>query len=91
MMPKTDSVNHPSHYTEGCIECIDAIKASMSSEAFIGYLKGNAMKYLWRYEKKDKSIEDLSKARWYVNRLLDELAPTPNTWGGDKDVSKNSN
>lgn len=90
-MPKNDVVNHPSHYTEGCIECIDAIKASMSSEAFTGYLKGNAMKYIWRYEKKGKSIEDLSKAKWYVNRLLDELAPVPNTWGGEKDVSKQSN
>ena len=48
----SDAVNHPSHYTGGDIECIDAIKASMTNEAFLGYLKGNIQKYLWRYEKK---------------------------------------
>ena len=44
-----DPVNSPSHYASGGIECIDAIKASMSHEAFLGYLKGNVQKYMWRY------------------------------------------
>ena len=44
-----DAVN-PSHYKRGDVECIDAIKASMSAEAFKGYLKGNNIKYMWRYE-----------------------------------------
>ena len=44
-----DLVNNPSHYTQGGIECIDAIKASMSDEEYAGFLKGNALKYLWRY------------------------------------------
>lgn len=68
-----DAVNHPSHYTQGGIECIEAIKNSMSQEAFNGYLKGNAMKYLWRYTNKGKPIEDLKKAQWYINRLLSEV------------------
>lgn len=68
-----DNVNHPSHYTTGGIECIDAMKASMTSEAFLGYLKGNIQKYLWRYEKKLAPAEDLKKARWYLDRLIAEV------------------
>lgn len=68
----TDAVNHPPHYTEGGIECIDAIKASMTMEAFHGYLKGNVLKYLWRYEKKTNPVQDLQKAAWYLNRLTEE-------------------
>ena len=45
----TDPVNHPPHYTVGDIECIDAIKASMSQAEFEGYLKGAVLKYLWRF------------------------------------------
>lgn len=68
-----DMVSNPSHYADSAIECIDAIAASMSSEAFLGYLKGNVQKYVWRYEKKAKPAEDLKKARWYLDRLISEL------------------
>ncbi len=64
-----DVVNNPSHYNTGEIECIDAIKESMSSVAFKGYLKGNCMKYLWRYDYKGKQVQDLQKAGWYLNKL----------------------
>ena len=64
-----DPVNNPSHYNLGNIECIDAIEESMSSVAFKGYLKGNCMKYLWRYEYKGKQVQDLQKAGWYLNKL----------------------
>jgi len=60
----------PDHY-KGAVECIDAIKASMSQEAFRGYLKGNIIKYSWRYEKKGL-IEDLRKAQVYLNWLIDD-------------------
>jgi hypothetical protein len=66
-----DVVNQPSHYNSGGIECIDAIQESMSSIAFKGYLKGNIQKYLWRYEMKGKPLEDLKKAQWYLNRLIE--------------------
>ena len=66
-----DVVNNPEHYNTGNIECIDAIEESMSSVAFKGYLKGNCMKYLWRYDYKGKQVEDLEKAGWYLNRLTD--------------------
>jgi hypothetical protein len=69
-----DVVNSPEHYNSGDIECIDAIKASMSNEAFKGYLKGNTLKYIWRMSYKGKAVEDLKKAQWYLNKLLEEEA-----------------
>jgi hypothetical protein len=66
-----DKVN-PTHYKQGSVECIEAIKASMTHEEFIGYLKGNSMKYLWRYRNKN-GVEDLHKMNWYNNRLIKEL------------------
>ena len=68
-----DSVNHPAHYTSGGIECIDAIESSMSYAGFEGYLKGNVLKYLWRYRNKNAPIEDLKKAQWYQNKLIEHL------------------
>ena len=68
----SDPVNRPPHYTAGGIECIDAIKASMSTEAFLGFLKGNVQKYMWRYEKKVAPVEDLKKAQWYLSKLIEE-------------------
>jgi len=67
--PLEDVVNKPKHYNTGNIECIEAIEESMSSVAFKGYLKGNCMKYLWRYDYKGKQVEDLNKATWYLNKL----------------------
>lgn len=67
------TVDHPAHYTTGEIECIDAIKASMSAEAFTGFLKGNALKYLWRMHLKGKPQEDARKAEWYLSRLQGEI------------------
>lgn len=66
-----DPVNNPSHYASGAVECIDAIEASMTPEAFKGYLKGNVMKYMWRYEKKVSPVQDLEKAQWYQKKLIE--------------------
>jgi hypothetical protein len=67
-----DPVNSPSHYAQGGIESIEAIQASMSGEAFKGFLKGNCQKYLWRYEHKNGK-EDLLKCHWYLDRLISEI------------------
>ena len=67
-----DPVDQPDHYNTGAIEAIEAIKASMHPQEFRGYLKGNVMKYIWRYEYKGKPVEDLRKARWYLERLIKE-------------------
>ncbi len=67
-----DEVNHPAHYTTGGIECLDAIKASMSAEAFAGYLSGNCLKYLWRYRQKG-GVQDLLKCEYYLKILIESL------------------
>ena len=68
-----DPVNKPAHYRQGGIECIDAIKASMTDEAFIGYCKGNTQKYLWRLGLKDSALQDAKKAQWYLNKLIETM------------------
>lgn len=68
-----DMVNSPSHYTHGKVECIEGIQESMTPEAFKGYCKGACLKYLWRYERKDKPLEDLKKAQWYLNLLINNI------------------
>lgn len=65
-----EQVNHPSHYTYGGIECIEYLKSNLPPEAFIGYLEGNIKKYLHRWRYKDKPEEDLAKAQWYLNYLI---------------------
>ena len=70
---KVDPVDQPDHYNKGAIEAIEAIKASMPENEFKGYLKGNALKYLWRYDYKGKPVEDLRKCRWYIDRLIQEI------------------
>jgi len=63
-------VSHPPHYNQGGVECIDAIEAALGKEGFKAYIRGNVMKYLWRSEHKN-GTEDLAKAAWYLNRLLE--------------------
>lgn len=73
--PKKDMVNHPPHYaeTDNGIECIDAIRAALGREQFIGFLRGQVIKYQWRLGKKASSIEDNQKAIWYANKLNEVL------------------
>ncbi len=61
-----DPVNSPSHYTQG-IECIDYIESHK-----MNFSQGNAIKYITRYQHKN-GLEDLKKARWYVDRMIKEL------------------
>ncbi|MHB9328061.1 DUF3310 domain-containing protein [Phytobacter ursingii] len=68
-----DSVNHPKHYTQGVIECIDAIKSVTTGKSGIeAVCVANIIKYLWRYEEKN-GIEDVRKGKWYLERLISEL------------------
>jgi hypothetical protein len=67
-----DPVDRPQHYASGGIEAIEAMEASMSPEAFRGFLKGNVQKYVWRYETKN-GLEDLRKAKWYLKLLIYQL------------------
>jgi hypothetical protein len=67
---QADPIN-PSHYKQGGIECIEAIKAALG-EGFPDYLRGNVMKYLWRYKEKG-GADDLRKSAWYLDRLIKEV------------------
>jgi len=67
-----DNVNHPSHYTQGAIECIDAIKeATKGLFGIEAVCTANIIKYVWRWKFKN-GIEDLYKAEWYLDRLIKE-------------------
>lgn len=71
---KGDMVNSPAHYASGNIECIEAItEATKGLEGIEAVCTGNAIKYLWRWKRKG-GLEDLRKARWYINRILGENA-----------------
>ena len=65
-----DAVSHPKHYCSGEIECIDAIRASMSPSDFVGFCKGNVIKYCWRFYDKG-GLQDLQKARVYLNWMIE--------------------
>ena len=68
----TDNVNHPSHYTGGKVECIDALEAATANLSGIeAVCTANAIKYLWRWKQKN-GVEDLKKARWYLDKLIEE-------------------
>ena len=68
-----DMVNAPPHYNQAGIECIDAIAAATSGKTGIeAVCVANVVKYLWRYELKN-GVEDVKKARWYLDRLVGEL------------------
>jgi hypothetical protein len=69
----TDAVNHPPHYKVGGIEAIDYMKAKSTPEEFRGHLRLTVLKYISRTGHKDDALQDLKKARWYLNRLIEEL------------------
>lgn len=65
-----DMVNHPSHYTQGGIECIDALEAAtINLKGIEAVCTANAIKYLWRWKEKG-GVEDLEKSKWYIDRLI---------------------
>ena len=66
----TDSasqVSHPSHYNQGGVECIDALDACGFG---LDFCVGSALKYLWRFKEKGNPIQDLEKARWYIDHAV---------------------
>ena len=68
-----DAVKHPSHYTQGGIECIDAIREALGPTGFVDYCIGNAIKYSWRWKHKG-GLQDLQKASVYLNWAIDEAS-----------------
>ena len=81
MIQKNNAVEHPSHYTSGGIECIDAMKAMLSgyeqakivTKFYWHFLSGQVLKYLWRWPLKERPLQDLKKARWYLDKLISDV------------------
>jgi hypothetical protein len=67
--PKSDPVNHPAHYKVGGIETIDFIEAKA-----LGYHLGNAVKYITRADHKGNRLQDLQKAKWYIDRAIEKAS-----------------
>ena len=65
-----DLVNHPPHYNKGGVEAIDYIKQQLGKD-FPAYLEGSAIKYIHRHKYKEANIQDLEKAVWYINKLIE--------------------
>lgn len=69
-MEMKDKVSHPVYYTQGGIECIDALAAAtINLRGLEAVCTANAIKYLWRWKSKN-GVEDLRKAKWYIDRLI---------------------
>lgn len=68
----SDNVNHPKHYTSGKIEVIKIMEDQLTPEEYRGYIKGQVIKYITR-ERYKNGLEDLKKARWYLDRLIKKM------------------
>lgn len=68
MQLEEDVVNHPSHYNQGGVECIDAIESALGDDV-TAYYRGNIIKYLWRANHKG-GTQDIRKAQWYMDRMV---------------------
>ena len=83
-----EMVNHPGHYNQGGIECFDVIEKFFGRDALEHFCIGNALKYLMRCQHKGNYIEDLRKARFYIDKILEmkkyegnwENIPFPNAF-----------
>ena len=75
MNSTNDYVNHPNHYTNSNIECIDALEAMVENftDPVDATLSWQVVKYVWRHPYKFNPVEDLKKARWYLDRLINKL------------------
>ena len=68
-----DEVNDPDHYRVGGIDAWEAIRSKLTPEEWHGYLKGNILKYIMRCSYKGTHDVDIRKAKWYLDRLVEDL------------------
>lgn len=88
-MTMAERVNHPAHYNAGGIECIDALEAAtIGLEGIEAFCTANAIKYLWRWKRKNGE-EDLQKAIWYINRIIDRAGEPPEERKGLFNMTEN--
>lgn len=85
-MPEEDKINHPRHYTIGKYEVIDIIE-----DWNLSYLEGNVVKYIARAKHKGDELNDLMKARWYLDRRIQQISKTPPNEYSVSNVATNKN
>jgi hypothetical protein len=68
-----DPVTRPAHYTQGQVECIDAIRSALGLDGFVAHCRAAAIKYAWRCGLKSEDAQDLRKGAWYLSRAADEI------------------
>lgn len=68
---RVETVEHPQHYNQGNIECIDAMESAFGVDEVASFCKLNAFKYIWRAGDKINAVEDLKKARWYIDKIIE--------------------
>ena len=76
MEEKKEMVNHPSHYCQGDMECIDGLIGAFGRKEVATFCKINAMKYIWRLGHKDDEAQEIGKIKWYLDKYL-ELTKLP--------------
>lgn len=80
-MEENDNVNHPTRYTKGKVECIDALEAAVAGKPPDEAVSvANVIKYLWRYEEKEP-VRSLESAEWYLKHLIQKVKENPNYAG----------
>lgn len=82
-----NAVSHPLHYNAGKYEVIDIIEGNNWGE---GFNRGNAVKYILRagIKNPDKEIEDLEKARWYIDREIQRLRAKDTQWFSREEINE---
>lgn len=75
MEENKEMVNHPSHYCQGEIECIEAMVSAFGREATAHFCKVNAFKYIWRLGNKDDEAQEIGKIKWYLDKYLELTKP----------------
>ena len=70
MAAKRTQVDHPDHYNQGDIECIDAIESALGPAGALAFCQGNVLKYVWRAGLKEETVHDFEKAQWYLQRAI---------------------
>ena len=66
-------VSHPERYGgDTTYECIKVLEAWLPPEQYKGFLRGNAIKYLCRVGKKDETVQELKKSKWYLEKLIEK-------------------
>lgn len=69
-MEEKEMVNHTSRYNQNGIECFEVIRAAIGTEGLRHFMIGNAIKYVFRAEHKGKYLEDMKKARFYIDYVI---------------------